>query len=267
MTAPVAEAVTRAGSRRLGRSRVQGDSHEIRNDRGRDAVSGDRHPLGAGHEVIFGNSRGPDTLSGPALRRFSAPASRRPQGSGPDRAVTRFRRIVPGSSPAARVIWSDSGGHSRPHPRMIPTRRAIHIGPAFSERADSRTVATRALNALMTCAPSGRGPGDLLRGGAAPQGWRSSSGGTGTAQLGRTPIRHEVAFSSRWAKAAASLNTVKSYVRALALWWQYLAVFGLAWDAVTLEHAGGFLAWLPPVVSIERRPAVIGGLSWGWRCR
>ena len=69
-----------------------------------------------------------------------------------------------------------------------------------------------------------------------------------------------------------SPNTVKPYVRALALWWQYLAVFGLAWDAVTLEHAGGFLAWLrsgdgPQVVSIERRPAVIAGLSWGWRCR
>ena len=69
-----------------------------------------------------------------------------------------------------------------------------------------------------------------------------------------------------------SPNTVKSYVRALALWWQYLAVFGLAWEAVTLEHAGGFLAWLrsgdgPQVVSIERRPAVIAGLSRGWRCR
>ena len=42
--------------------------------------------------------------------------------------------------------------------------------------------------------------------------------------------------------------------------------------AVTLEHAGGFLAWLrsgdgPQVVSIERRPAVIAGLSRGWRCR
>jgi hypothetical protein len=59
---------------------------------------------------------------------------------------------------------------------------------------------------------------------------------------------------------------------ALALWWQSLAVFGLAGDAVTLEHAGGFLAWRrsgdgPQVVSIERRPAVIPGLSRGWRCR
>ena len=55
-----------------------------------------------------------------------------------------------------------------------------------------------------------------------------------------------------------SPNTVKSYARALALWWQYLAAFGLAWDGVTLEAVGGFLAWLrtgdgPRVVSIERR--------------
>jgi hypothetical protein len=57
-----------------------------------------------------------------------------------------------------------------------------------------------------------------------------------------------------------SPNTVKSYARVLALWWQYLEAFGVAWDAVTREHAGRFLAWLrtgdgPEVVSIERRPA------------
>ena len=57
-----------------------------------------------------------------------------------------------------------------------------------------------------------------------------------------------------------SPNTVKSYARALALWWTYLAVFGLAWDALTLAEVGGFLAWLrsgdgPQVVSIEPRPA------------
>ena len=53
-----------------------------------------------------------------------------------------------------------------------------------------------------------------------------------------------------------SPNTVKSYARALALWWTYLSVFGLAWDALTLADVGGFLAWLrsgdgPQVVSIE----------------
>ena len=33
-----------------------------------------------------------------------------------------------------------------------------------------------------------------------------------------------------------SPNTVKSYARALALWWQFLELFGLVWDAVTLEN-------------------------------
>ena len=53
---------------------------------------------------------------------------------------------------------------------------------------------------------------------------------------------------------------MKSYARALALWWQYLEAFGLAWDGLTLEDVGGFLAWLrtgdgPQVASIEPRPA------------
>jgi integrase len=57
-----------------------------------------------------------------------------------------------------------------------------------------------------------------------------------------------------------SPNTVKSYARALALWWQYLGLFELRWDAVTLQDFGGFLTWLrsgdePTVTSIERRPA------------
>ncbi len=57
-----------------------------------------------------------------------------------------------------------------------------------------------------------------------------------------------------------SPNTVKSYARALALWWTYLSVFGLAWDELALADVGGFLAWLrtgdgPRVVSIGPRPA------------
>jgi site-specific recombinase XerD len=57
-----------------------------------------------------------------------------------------------------------------------------------------------------------------------------------------------------------SPNTVKSYARALALWWEYLAVFGLGWDTVTVEDFGGFLTWLrtgdgPELVSIQPRPA------------
>jgi integrase len=59
---------------------------------------------------------------------------------------------------------------------------------------------------------------------------------------------------------AMSPNTVKSYARALALWWQYLGVFELRWDAVTLQDFGGFLTWLrsgdePRVTSIESRQA------------
>ena len=57
-----------------------------------------------------------------------------------------------------------------------------------------------------------------------------------------------------------SPNTVKSYARALALWWTYLSAFGLAWDELALADVGGFLAWLrsgdgPRVVSIGPRPA------------
>ena len=57
-----------------------------------------------------------------------------------------------------------------------------------------------------------------------------------------------------------SPNTVKSYARALALWWSYLAVFGLAWDQVRLAQVGSFLSWLrsgdgPQVTSIVARPA------------
>ena len=57
-----------------------------------------------------------------------------------------------------------------------------------------------------------------------------------------------------------SPNTVKSYARALALWWQFLTVYELAWDAVTVEDLGRFLGWLrtgdsPALVSIERRRA------------
>jgi len=59
---------------------------------------------------------------------------------------------------------------------------------------------------------------------------------------------------------SVSPNTVKSYARGLALWWQYLGVFGLPWDRLTVQDVGGFLSWLrngdsPGVVSIEARRA------------
>ena len=50
-----------------------------------------------------------------------------------------------------------------------------------------------------------------------------------------------------------SPNTVKSYARALALWWQFLDVYELAWDAVTVEDLGAFLGWLA-----HRRLAGVG---------
>jgi hypothetical protein len=71
----------------------------------------------------------------------------------------------------------------------------------------------------------------------------------------------------------ASPNTVKSYARGLALWWQYLDVFDLRWDAVTLEDFGAFLTWprsgdRPEVGSIERRPARFSESTGGpVRCR
>ncbi len=57
-----------------------------------------------------------------------------------------------------------------------------------------------------------------------------------------------------------SPNTVKSYARALALWWQFLTVYELSWDAVTVEDLGRFLGWLrtgdsPALASIERGSA------------
>jgi integrase len=60
-----------------------------------------------------------------------------------------------------------------------------------------------------------------------------------------------------------SPNTVKSYARALALWWEFLAVFDLGWDGVMVEDLGRFLGWLrsgdgPRLASIERRPARFG---------
>jgi hypothetical protein len=39
-------------------------------------------------------------------------------------------------------------------------------------------------------------------------------------------------------------RVVNSYARELALWWQYLQSFELAWDGLTLADVGGFLTWL-----------------------
>jgi site-specific recombinase XerD len=57
-----------------------------------------------------------------------------------------------------------------------------------------------------------------------------------------------------------SPNTIKSYARALALWWEFLGAYGLAWDEVRVEDFGSFLTWLragdtPAVASIALRRA------------
>jgi integrase len=57
-----------------------------------------------------------------------------------------------------------------------------------------------------------------------------------------------------------SPNTVKSYARALALWWQFLTAYCLVWDELKVEDFGAFLTWLrsgdtPAVASIAARRA------------
>jgi len=41
-----------------------------------------------------------------------------------------------------------------------------------------------------------------------------------------------------------SPNTVKSYARAIALWFEYLSLCGESWDDVGVDAFGGFLNWL-----------------------
>jgi Phage integrase, N-terminal SAM-like domain len=54
-----------------------------------------------------------------------------------------------------------------------------------------------------------------------------------------------------------SPNTVKSYARALALWWEFLELRGTRWDQVAIGDLTGFLAWLrtglPPGMEPLRR--------------
>jgi integrase len=57
-----------------------------------------------------------------------------------------------------------------------------------------------------------------------------------------------------------SPNTIKSYARALALWWEFLGAYSLVWDEVRVEDFGSFLSWLrsgdtPAVASIAQRQA------------
>lgn len=52
-----------------------------------------------------------------------------------------------------------------------------------------------------------------------------------------------------------SPNTVKSYTRALGMWWEFLALLDLAWDDVTVEDFGRF----------QTRPRVGARVSTGVR--
>ncbi len=78
---------------------------------------------------------------------------------------------------------------------------------------------------------------------------------TGTAVVGRAEE-----FLEFLRVQGTSPNTVKSYARALALWWTYLSLFGLAWDALSISDVGGFLAWLRsgdgPAMVLDRAAGV-----------
>src|ERR1039457_2624484 len=79
-------------------------------------------------------------------------------------------------------------------------------------------------------------------------------------------------FLEFWRVQGTSPNTVKSYARALALWWTYLHVFGLAWDELSIADVGGFLAWLrtgdgPQVPSIEPRESRVAESTISTRLR
>jgi integrase len=74
------------------------------------------------------------------------------------------------------------------------------------------------------------------------------------------PIEPAEGFLEYLRVLGRSPNTVKSYARGLALWFEFLSLYGLAWDAVRLEDFGSFLGWLrtgdtPAVASIEPRAA------------
>ncbi|MFH5878246.1 tyrosine-type recombinase/integrase [Arthrobacter sp. NA-172] len=65
-------------------------------------------------------------------------------------------------------------------------------------------------------------------------------------------------FLEHLRQTGCSPNTVKSYARALQLWWQFLGLRDKPWDALVLEDLSGFLAWIrsgvPPGVRLIREP-------------
>ena len=64
--------------------------------------------------------------------------------------------------------------------------------------------------------------------------------------LGREylPIPEVERFLEHLRRTGRSPNTVKSYARALALWWEFLDVCERDWTEASLDVLGGFLGWL-----------------------
>lgn len=62
------------------------------------------------------------------------------------------------------------------------------------------------------------------------------------------PVEPVERFLAYLASVEKSPNTIKAYAHDLKDWWAYLAGQGTDWRSVTLEHVGGFVAWLrlPP---------------------
>jgi len=67
------------------------------------------------------------------------------------------------------------------------------------------------------------------------------------------PVPEIELFLEHLRQTGGSPNTVKSYARALLLWWQYLELRERSWDGFGLEDLTGFLGWLrtalPPGVA------------------
>ena len=58
------------------------------------------------------------------------------------------------------------------------------------------------------------------------------------------PIPEVELYFEHLRQTDSSPNTVKSYSRALCLWWEFLGLRGRAWDQVKLEDMSAFLAWM-----------------------
>ncbi|WP_284762181.1 tyrosine-type recombinase/integrase [Arthrobacter sp. efr-133-R2A-63] len=75
------------------------------------------------------------------------------------------------------------------------------------------------------------------------------------------PVAAIELFLEHLRQTGCSPNTVKSYARALQLWWQFLGLRNKAWDALALEDLTGFLAWIrtgiPPEVRTLHDPVEV----------